>query len=773
MMGLRLGFVEPHLGRYGGIRRMVEFGNRLVARGHEVVFLLPEGEVLGCSWMRCDAEVRPLGVGVGERWDVVLFNHEPQWFLLERFGGARKRVFYALHDGCLYGKEGSFEARFAGVDVQLANSSWTADRLEADTGVRPLVVLGGVNREVFRPYGGVKRFEVLCSGLSKWWKGTDVVREAGRLAGVGVEGYAGLDLSQEDLGRAYDAARVFAVGSLFEGFCQPGLEALACGVPLVTSDCGGCREYAIDGETALVVPPGDPGAMAGAIRRVLDEPGLGAGLVERGLDLVAERFDWERATDRFAEILDGVVASVVSAPPPARPQAPQEPDLSVVVLAWDNLLLTQRCVESIRRNTTVGYELVIVDNGSAADAADYARLAADTAVLNDTNLGFAAGMNQGLAASKGEWIAFCNNDIKMPPGWADKLLETARSHPRAGIIVPALTEARDPTTVRSAPGEQVEVLPPFSAPPPAVVYLMRADIARAIGGWDETYKIASGEDVDLAFTIWVNDLDIIYDSRVLVEHIGKASASRLDDWQTLWAQNRRRFLDKWTSQTPIPRIHTCDPQRHHRNRTIAQSTAQWMHKYFTARDRLAAKKTKSVPEREVRPASEPSKPRPPEPAQQTEPEPVAHRWLRELERTRGGHPVELIRGPDGTVYVREGDRRRRVSSGLLAAALEEELGAASDVSDAQVARLTEGVPIEVLLSREVGPSVIVGGRRLPVWGLPIPRTVTVAEAERYEEGPELDVAGAHLPAYLVERQIGRGPGTRGSVGVPRRVRRFL
>ena len=40
--GLRLGFIEPHLLRFGGIRRMVEFSNRLVARGHDVTIYLPD-----------------------------------------------------------------------------------------------------------------------------------------------------------------------------------------------------------------------------------------------------------------------------------------------------------------------------------------------------------------------------------------------------------------------------------------------------------------------------------------------------------------------------------------------------------------------------------------------------------------------------------------------------------------------------------------------------------------------------------------------------------
>ena len=89
---------------------MVEFANRLVARGHRVTFYLPEGAEMSCTWMRCDAQVKPIKAGFGDELDVVLFNHEPQWHLLDRFERARRRVFYALHDGQLYNKEGSWES---------------------------------------------------------------------------------------------------------------------------------------------------------------------------------------------------------------------------------------------------------------------------------------------------------------------------------------------------------------------------------------------------------------------------------------------------------------------------------------------------------------------------------------------------------------------------------------------------------------------------------------------------------------------------------------
>ena len=565
---------------------MVEFANRLVDRNHDVTFYLPDGVDLRCTWMRCAARIKPMTAGFGDDLDIVLFNHEPQWHLIDRFEKARRRVFYALHYAHLYDKEGSWESLRAPVDLQLANSNWTADQICAETGHRPTVQLGGVNREMFHPHPGPKRYPLLCSGeQQRGWKGTDTIIEAGRLAGVPVERYSGKNLEQPALGREYASARVFAVGSWFEGFCQPGLESLACGTPLVTTDNGGCREYAIDGETALVVPPRDAPAMAAAIRRLLDDQPFADRLAANGLDLVDRDFDWERRTDQFAEVLDGVTAGSLSAPAPVRPPAPAEPEVSVVVLAWDNLLYSQQFVESVRRNTDVGYELVIVDNGSEWEAANYARAAADRVVLNPSNLGFSHGMNQGLEVARGRYVAFCNNDTVLPAGWASRLVETARAHPNAAIVVPAVTNARNDVNVRSEAGDDVEVLAPFSAPPAAIVYVMPTARVRELGAWEEEYEIASGEDVDLAFKVWANDLDIVYDQRVLVQHVGKGSASRLDDWQSLWARNRRHFLDKWRGDTPVPRLASCDPARFARNREIAKAAAGWMDRYFSARDR--------------------------------------------------------------------------------------------------------------------------------------------------------------------------------------------
>jgi len=535
---------------------MIEFANRLVARGHRVTFYLPDGEPLGCDWMRCDAAVRPIGVGAGDELDVVVFNHEPQWYILDRFPRARRRVFYALHDGHCYGKEGSWESIHAAVDLRLANSGWTADRIEAYTGHRPLVQLGGVNREVFRPVVGSRSRPMLCSGeRQRAWKGTATIVEAARIAGVPYRAYAGRGLSQDALGREYASARVFVVGSWFEGFCQPGLEALACGTPLVTTDNGGCREYAIDGETALVVAPRDPEAMAAAIRRILDEPTLARDLSANGLDLVARDFDWERRTDELAAVLDGLV-SAPPAPPPVRPPTPDEPRLSVAVVASSDLLGTQRIVDSVRWGTDLPYELIVADPGTDPEVSAYVTAAADRVV--DGRGGPVAARNAALAAARAPYLACCRPGAAVPEGWAGRLVSAMAEVPDAVAGVPrAVPFARVEATTPGPP----EVLGPFAPVPATPVRVFVSDTVRALGGWDEAFTADAAADTDLLARAGANGLGTVVHGGVVVGERWRRRR-RGESRLPFGAADRETLAVRWGESASVPRLPAVDGDRH-------------------------------------------------------------------------------------------------------------------------------------------------------------------------------------------------------------------
>ncbi|MFC8951614.1 glycosyltransferase family 4 protein [Streptomyces sp. NPDC057101] len=117
-------------------------------------------------------------------------------------------------------------------------------------------------------------------------------------------------ISDAELVDLVRSAQVSCVPSLYEGFSLPAAEAMATGTPLVATTGGAIPEVAgPDGETCLAVPPGDAGALAAALGRVLGDAGLRARLGAAGRARVLERFTWARAAQGTAELYREAIAA--------------------------------------------------------------------------------------------------------------------------------------------------------------------------------------------------------------------------------------------------------------------------------------------------------------------------------------------------------------------------------------------------------------------------------------------------------------------------------
>ncbi len=112
-------------------------------------------------------------------------------------------------------------------------------------------------------------------------------------------------MPDDDLPPLYSGAALLAYPSLYEGFGLPVLEAMACGTPVVASSTSATAEVA--GDAALLVDPLDVDGLATAMRRLLSDETLQAGLRSRGLERAAG-YSWQRTARETLAVYESLLA---------------------------------------------------------------------------------------------------------------------------------------------------------------------------------------------------------------------------------------------------------------------------------------------------------------------------------------------------------------------------------------------------------------------------------------------------------------------------------
>jgi glycosyltransferase involved in cell wall biosynthesis len=120
-------------------------------------------------------------------------------------------------------------------------------------------------------------------------------------------------LSYEELAEKYCSAEISVVASTYEGFGLPAVEAMACGLPVVSTDGGSLPEVVADGKTGIIVPARDPQAMAEAIERLMDDADLRERMGRAGREWVQQRFTWHEAAVNTVAVYREAIASRRSA----------------------------------------------------------------------------------------------------------------------------------------------------------------------------------------------------------------------------------------------------------------------------------------------------------------------------------------------------------------------------------------------------------------------------------------------------------------------------
>jgi glycosyltransferase involved in cell wall biosynthesis len=105
-----------------------------------------------------------------------------------------------------------------------------------------------------------------------------------------------------DLARFYCRAEIAVIPSLYEGFGFPAAEAMACELPVVSSTAGALPEVVGNDGAGILVPPRNAPALAQAIRRLLEDPGLRRQMGQAGRRRVSDLFTWEKAARHMVKV---------------------------------------------------------------------------------------------------------------------------------------------------------------------------------------------------------------------------------------------------------------------------------------------------------------------------------------------------------------------------------------------------------------------------------------------------------------------------------------
>jgi glycosyltransferase involved in cell wall biosynthesis len=114
---------------------------------------------------------------------------------------------------------------------------------------------------------------------------------------------------RDDVERLLRACDIFVLPSRTEAFPNVVLEAMATGLPVVTTDVGSVREMVEDKASALIVPPGDDVALAAALERLMQDATLRTTLGRRGRAIVEERFRFDAMCTKREQLFEELIAS--------------------------------------------------------------------------------------------------------------------------------------------------------------------------------------------------------------------------------------------------------------------------------------------------------------------------------------------------------------------------------------------------------------------------------------------------------------------------------
>ncbi|HUI06986.1 MAG TPA: glycosyltransferase [Verrucomicrobiae bacterium] len=327
-------------------------------------------------------------------------------------------------------------------------------------------------------------------------------------------------------------------------------EALSWGLPVVTTEIGAEGMDLQDGLQAMIA--NTPAAFAEAVLRVYDDEALWTKLSVTGKAKVQSDWGYDVVKRKVAEAVSRVSL--------------RQPDTSIIILTHNQLAHTKLCLQSIENHTPERYELILVDNGSTDGTPEFLREYERTrscvrVIRNDTNRGFAAANNQGLAVARAKYVLLLNNDTVVTKNWLGRMLAVFDRFPEVGLVGPVSNYVSGPQLVKGAAYKTLDELPSFAERWAAqhagesqkvhrlvgFCLLARRAVIEKIGGLDERFGSGNFEDDDFCLRAGLVGFKARIAQDAFIHHTGSQTFRGANiDYRQAMLRNWELFKKKWS-----------------------------------------------------------------------------------------------------------------------------------------------------------------------------------------------------------------------------------